>query len=59
MASCEEALSGDGLSFCILLSLTYYLENGLGTSMFAANQLFSSFAGVQAHDKFIKNADDK
>jgi hypothetical protein len=39
-------------------SLTYYLENEPATSLFAANQLFSSFAGVQALEKFIKNADD-
>jgi hypothetical protein len=36
--------------------LTYYLENEPATSLFAANQLFSSFAGVQAHEKFIKKA---
>jgi hypothetical protein len=38
----------------VVVYLTYYLENEPATSLFAANQLFSSFAGVQAHEKFIK-----
>jgi hypothetical protein len=38
------------------LRLDYCLENEPATSFFAANQLFLSFAGVQAHEKFIKQA---
>jgi hypothetical protein len=39
-------------------NLTYYLENEPVTFLFAVKHKFSLFAGVQAHEKFIKNADD-
>jgi hypothetical protein len=48
--------AGRRLIHQVMTNLVYYLENEPATSLFAANQLFSSFAGVQAHEKFIKKA---